>query len=327
MIKNLLILIFSFITSASFSQVKMIFDTDIGGDADDLGALAMLNHFVDRGECELLAVMSWSTEKYAVPAIDAVNRYYGNPDIPIGTRKGEVSHIKSQYNKPLADHFPYQLTYEDVPDATKLYRKILSEQSDNSVVIVTVGPLKNIQNLLQSVPDDISNLSGKDLIRKKVKEFVIMGGKFPEGEGEWNFDGNMPGVTKFVLEHLNVPVVFSGFELGVQVKTGKIFNQLDKNTPLYIGYYHFSKNAPWMKKYFEGEILDNSSYDQTAVLYAVRGGVGKYWEKITNGYCKADDKGNNQWVKGNKHDHAYLKLITDPEAVAQVIESIMLGKF
>ena len=34
----------------TFAQVKIIFDTDIGGDADDLGALAMLHNFVDKKE-------------------------------------------------------------------------------------------------------------------------------------------------------------------------------------------------------------------------------------------------------------------------------------
>ena len=29
-----------------------------------------------------------------------------------------------------------------------------------------------------------------------------MGGQFPAGENEWNFNGDMPGVTKFVVENL-----------------------------------------------------------------------------------------------------------------------------
>ena len=69
-------------------KIKVIFDTDFGGDADDLGALAMLNHFQNRGEIDLLAVMCWNTEKYAVSGIDATNTYYGNPDIPVGRRVG-----------------------------------------------------------------------------------------------------------------------------------------------------------------------------------------------------------------------------------------------
>ena len=35
---------------------QIIFDTDFGGDADDLGALAMLHNFMSRGECNLLVV-------------------------------------------------------------------------------------------------------------------------------------------------------------------------------------------------------------------------------------------------------------------------------
>lgn len=312
--------------SNPFAQPKIIFDTDFGGDADDLGALAMLHHLVDRNECDLLAVMCWSTEKYAVPGIDAVNRYYGNPDIPIGVRKDESFITDWNYGKPLADNFPHKLTYEDAPDAVKLYRQILAENEDKSIVIVTVGPLKNIENLILSQPDDISPLSGKDLIHKKVKEFVIMGGRYPSGENEWNFDGGMKGVTQFVIENIDVPITFSGFELGVTVKTGEVFNELDPKTPLYVGFLQFSKYAPWMKQYYKGKILDNSTYDQTAVLYAVRGGVGEYWEKVP-GTCVPDEKGGNTWISDGEKNHHYLRLLVDTEEMATLIEDLMLGNF
>jgi hypothetical protein len=162
-----------------FSQPKIIFDTDFGGDADDLGALVMLHHFIDKNECDLLAIMSWSLEKYTVSAIDAVNRFYGHPSIPIGTRKGDTYYADWNYNKPLADSFPFQLTYNDVPDATYLYRKILSENADTSLIIVTVGPLENIKKLIESQADSLSELNGKEIINKKVKKFVIMGGAIP----------------------------------------------------------------------------------------------------------------------------------------------------
>lgn len=310
-----------------FSQPKIIFDTDFGGDADDLGALVMLHHFIDKKECELLAIMSWSLEKYTVSAIDAVNRFYGHPNIPIGTRKGDTYYIDWDYNKVLADNLPFQLTYDDVPDATYLYRKILSTNADTSIIIVTVGPLANIKNLIESQSDSLSKLNGKELISRKVKRFVIMGGQFPEGNKEWNFDGNMPGVTKFVIQNISVPIVFSGYEVGVDIKTGEIFNNLDKKTPLYIGFMHFSKNAPWMKENFKGKILSNSSYDQTAVLYAVRNGTGVYWDKVSGGVCEPDDFGGNKWVKTELSNHSYLKLKMDKKKIASLIESLMLGKF
>ena len=311
----------------SFSQPKIIFDTDIGGDADDLGALAMLHNYVKRGDCELLAIMIWSTDEYAVPAVDAINRFYLNPKIPIGTRKDPTYTNESNYNKVIADNFEYKLTYNDVPETVDMYRKILASAADSSITIVTVGPLLNIQRLLQSKADKYSALTGSELISKKVKEFVVMGGKFPKGDDEWNFNGNMPGVTKFVIENLKVPIVFTGFELGVQIQTAEIFNSIDKDTPLYKGFLHFSQHAVWMKDRFKGAILNNASYDQTAVLYAVNGGVDVLWEKVSGGYCEADEKGGNRWVKRENSNHSYLKLIETPEFMATLIEAIMLDRF
>jgi len=322
----ILLILASVLSLTSYSQTRIIFDTDFGGDADDLGALVMLHHFVDSKECELMAVMCWSTEKYAVSAIDAVNRYYKHPDIPIGARKDSIQVVKSQYSKAIADRFPHELNHDKVPDAVTLYRKILEESPDKSLVIVSVGPLKNIENLLKSEGDDVSPLSGKELIEKKVSEFVIMGGKFPEGKWEWNFAGGMPGVTQYVLSNLTIPITFSGFEVGVQIKSGEVFNRIDPDTPLYVGFLYFSEHAPWMKMNFKGEILDNSTFDQTAVLYAVRDGSGLLWDKVSNGICVPDEKGGNTWKESQVSTHSYLQMIKDPEHLAGLIEQIMLGE-
>jgi hypothetical protein len=304
--KTLILITISIFCIKTYSQVNIIFDTDLGGDADDLGALAMLNHFSNKKECNLLAVMAWTTEEHAVPAIDAVNTFYGNPDIPIGVRKDGKHFVEWNYSKSIADAYKHNATYESATEATTLYRDILSKSKNKDVVIVTVGPLKNIENLLNSKADSISPLTGKELIELKVKEFVIMGGHFPEGDWEWNFNGGMSGVTKRVIENITVPIVFSGYELGVVIRTATIFNKLDKNHPLHIGFLHFSANAPWIKKNFKGEILDNASFDQTAVLYAVRKGVGLYWDKIDNGICIPDNDGGNKWIENKKSNHSYL---------------------
>jgi inosine-uridine nucleoside N-ribohydrolase len=326
-LKNSVLVILILSSLISFSQPKIIFDTDIGGDADDLGALAMLHNYVKRGDCELLAIMIWSTDEFAVPAVDAVNRFYHNPNIPIGARKDGTYISETNYNKVIADNFEYKLKYNDVPEVVDLYRKILASAADTSITVVTVGPLLNIQRLIQSKSDKHSGLNGSELISKKVKEFVIMGGQFPKGENEWNFNGNMPGVTKFVIDNLNVPIVFSGYELGVKIQTGATFNTIDPETPLYKGFLHFSEHAAWMKDRFKGQILNNSTYDQTAVLYAVNGGVDVLWEKITGGYCEADDKGGNRWVKRENSNHSYLKLIETPEFMTALVEAIMLNRF
>ncbi len=325
--KLFILIILWFLSFQLVSKPLIIFDTDFGGDADDLGALVMLHNFINRGECEVLAIMSWSLEENTVSAIDAVNRFYKHEYIPIGTRKGSTYFEPWNYNQAIIKKLPYKITYNEAPDAVYLYRKILSNSPDTSITIVTVGPLANLKSLIESPSDSISNMTGLELIKSKVKEFVIMGGQFPEGKNEWNFNGNMPGITKFVLENIEVPVTFSGYEIGVDIKTGAKFNEIDPEHPLYIGFMHFSQNAPWMKEYFQGKILNNSSYDQTAVLYAVSGGIGKYWIKITDGFCIADEDGGNKWVKLKSKNHAYLKLIIEKDEMANIIESLMLGNY
>lgn len=319
-------LLFFFFSPVS-GQVKLIFDTDFGGDADDLGALAMLNHFYAKKEVDLLAVMCWNREYYAVSAIDAVNTFYGHPDIPIGRREGPAEKTDWNHSRPIAENLPHDAKADKVPEATALYRKLLSEAKDQSVVIVAVGPLFNIQRLIVSPPDDYSPLDGLSLINAKVKEFVIMGGNFPSGKQEWNFDGDMPGVTKYVLERMTLPLTFLGFELGAALKTGAVFNQLPKDSPLYLGFYHFSKYAPWMKEKFKGEITNNATFDQTAVLYAIRNGVGHYWRRVENGFCVADDTGGNEWQPRSRSNHSYLVLDLPVAEMEKQLESFMLGNF
>lgn len=313
--------------TSSSAVPQLIFDTDFGGDADDLGALAMLNHFQNKGEVDLLAVMCWNLERYSVPAIDAVNTHYGNPDIPIGRRAGEAHLTPWNHSKVIADQLPHDATHQSVPEATQLYRQLLSKADDQSLVIVTVGPLMNIKALLDSPADEYSTLNGSDLIHAKVKEFVIMGGNFPSGEQEWNFDGDMPGVTRYVLDQLELPITFSGAELGAGLKTGEVFNDLPEDSPLYLGFYHFSQHAPWVKDNFQGHINDNSTFDQTAVLYAIRDGVGTYWQRVTDGYCLADSTGGNRWVSRDNSLHSYLELNYPQAEMEQELEAFMLGNF
>jgi len=73
-------------------------------------------------------------------------------------------------------------------NAVELYRKILSEQFDSSVVIITTGFMTNLAALIISESDDYSALNGLELVNQKVKRWVCMGGGFPSTGGEFNFN-------------------------------------------------------------------------------------------------------------------------------------------
>lgn len=69
------------------SPPKIIFDTDITGDVDDVLALAMCHALADRGACELLGVTISKQHPLTVPFIDAQNTFHGRPDLPIGVTR------------------------------------------------------------------------------------------------------------------------------------------------------------------------------------------------------------------------------------------------
>lgn len=87
----------------------------------------------------------------------------------------------SYYAETIARDFPNDVgESKKVEDATHLYRRILASQADGSVTMVSVGHLTDVAKLLESKPDEVSPLSGKELVSKKVKFWVAMLGEGQE---------------------------------------------------------------------------------------------------------------------------------------------------
>lgn len=297
--------------------VPVIFDTDMGPDYDDVGALAMLHALADHGEAEILATIA-STKYEGVAAVLAVlNTYFKKPDIPIGVPKGEALTLKDfqHWTDTLMDKFPHKIKRNNqVPDAVDLYREILAQQADNSVTIITVGFLTNIAALLQSPPDQFSSLSGKALVEKKVKRLVSMAGKFPSGL-EFNIEEDAKA-AQYVFKHWKKPVLFSGFEIGHKIKTGLplIHNEQIQNSPVKEVY---RISVPQAKEDADGRM----SWDQTAVLVAIRG--HKPYYKLQKGTVLIHEDGENSW-DANGGNHHYLVENSPPEEVQQVINALMM---
>ena len=57
-------------------------------DVDDVGAVCVAHALADRGAAEIIGIVYDSGYPYGVGAIDALNHYYGRPNIPLGSYKG-----------------------------------------------------------------------------------------------------------------------------------------------------------------------------------------------------------------------------------------------
>ena len=207
--------------------VNVILETDIGNDVDDALALGLAYNYVDAGKMNLLAITINKEGSAPGEFVDIMNTFYGHPEIPIGViRNGAYCEDDAvNYAKAVVDMknedgtpaFARSITdYDSLDDAHTLYRKILPTQEDNSVVIVSVGFSTNLIKLLETQADEYSPLSGRELVKQKVKLLVTMAGNFENAEfHEYNVMKDVPA-AKVIFETWPTPVVTSPFELGIQ---------------------------------------------------------------------------------------------------------------
>lgn len=306
--------------------VQVIFDTDMGPDCDDAGALAILNALADQGEAELLAVGHCTSNPWGAPCADAINHYYGRKDIPLGTLKKSGFLVKERYfayNRPVAQTYPNRFASapEKVPDVIDVYRSVLSKAEDGSVTFVAVGPLCNLAALLDSKPDKISALPGIDLVRAKVARAVIMGGAFPAKDTtspqpvvEWNFEMDPPAAVR-VVRSWPTELVLSGYEVGCDVITAR---RLVQDGPT---------SSPVRDSYRLHPDGGNgrSSWDLTAVHYAVRP-QSPLWKVAGPGAIDIATSAATTFVPLPEGKQYIIQLNVPPAKVAEELDELLLRK-
>lgn len=296
--------------------VKLILDTDMSGDADDAGTLALLHTLADRGECELLATVVNRKDKTgaSAAAVDAINTYYGLPDLPIGTDKQGPTDLQrtSAYARALRDEFPNDIGPDDrAPDALDVYRRVLSAQPDGSVTICSVGALSNLAELWRRAPD---------LVRAKVRRLVVMGGEFPAAKSPETNIRTHREAARFVAEQWPGPVFWQGFAVGDALITGARLKQTPRSNPVRRAYeLRRHKGRPSIE-------AGQPSYDQAAALFAVRGDEAGTWAVTEPGRVQIDGEGFTQWRSDAEGQHRCVTVLGDPAAVAHTIESLMIAR-
>ncbi len=258
-------------TPEQAAPVKVIFDTDVGNDVDDVLALAMLHSLQSRGESELLAVTITKPDELAGPFVDAVNAFYGRTNIPIGYTRAGLTNEPGKFLQ-LADakdgdkpRYPHRLKRSsDAPAATDLLRQVLARQPDHSVVLIQVGFFSNFAALLDTPPDATSPLSGRELVKQKVKLLSVMAGGFKGGKPylEYNVVQDLPA-AKRLAKDWPTPIVWSGFEIGLAVPYPAVSIERD---------FRYATHHPVPEAYYlyKAPPHERPTWDLTSVLYAIR---------------------------------------------------------
>ena len=206
--------------------IPMILDSDFGSSTDDLFALMMLHHYIDEGKVDLKGVVVDREGEKNAQLVDVFNTYYGHPDIPIGLERNGVKNprcfipysgivdLKDAAGAPLFKQTQAGTTFAD---GYKLYRKLLSQAEDHSVVVVAIGFVTTLAELFQSEADEYSHLNGVDLFGKKVKAVYIQSGRFESGDSLSGYNmraaSRQSAIFYDKLPH-NVDIVMSPSNIG-----------------------------------------------------------------------------------------------------------------
>lgn len=295
----------------------IILDTDMGPDYDDVGALAILHALAARGECRILATVASDRHPDVAPSIAIFNRYFGRPDLPVGKAPSTAPAFTAgnNWNASLIRKFGGKETETEYPTAVSVYRKVLAQQKDHSVTIITIGFLSNLRELLNSGSDQYSALTGIALVRKKVKNWVAMAGGFPLGK-EFNVEKDA-SASREVIEKWPSPILFSGYEIGASIGTGRETAQGDTLRNPVAWAYRYNLNT-----YDNAVQTTRPSWDQTAVLCAIRQPT-RYFYVCGPGHFRVNSDGSNFWEPAANGKHHFLSHKYPQETVAAQIEELM----
>lgn len=278
---------------------KVIYETDMCLDVDDVGGLAMLHAMANNKEAEILAICFNEVHPYAAPAIDAINTWYGRGNIPIGIYKGSIEKPDaSPYLKAVAQ-FPHDLDSTNAPSALEVYKEVLGKQPDGSVTIISVGFINNLADLLRSDPE---------LIAKKVKELVLMAGTTDGGGFNLNRH-NLGSESEFIIKDWPTPIVFT--DPGGKIYTGPGLKDSPVENPVREAYY----------KFFHNDFKNRSSWDQISVLYGVRG-LSDYFTMETTGAGHLQNGFTYQIEPGRR---TFVRPLMPDDSYARIIEELMIA--
>lgn len=311
---------------------NIILDTDIGPDCDDAAALAVLNLLADRGQCRILGISHCTSNPYGAGTIDAINRYYGRPDITISTYGGKgflTEEICMRYNRYIATHYPNRYQSCQPEAAVGMYRRILAAQEEKSVEFIGIGPMNNLSGLLNSEPDRYSDLDGISLVRRKVSKLTMMAGAFRcsseeaveraerlarkriEDMAEYNVDCDVPAARN-VAANWPTPKAYLGFEAGLILTGGSFCGCVPATHPVRVAYeLHNSAQGRF-------------SWDPLTVEYAVVEGCPHFRESA-RGIVRFDEKGRTRWMPDERGQDCFVELVQEDWKVAADLDALLIS--
>ena len=294
---------FSSTASASVGTVKdnpqrIIVDTDLSLWWDDATAVGMANVLQQRGNVQILGIMSDIRNPVAAAALDAIDTAYGHGRIPIGVVADSSANTAPHgYSDVLAEQLPHAIrNSSQAQPAVDLYRRLLAAQPDHSVTVVAIGGDTNLAGLLASGPGQGSSLRGRALVSAKVKRLVIEDGLFPMGGPPFTNERLDIAATRAIVASTGWPTAIAWVDgyTGINTKVGgTLCTSVPPSNPMRIVYTNLFHCGP----------PGDGDWDGPTMLYAVEGASGIFSEMGHGGAAVINSQGGLSWGSGVDHPH------------------------
>ena len=303
--------VFDEIRQTRTEPVNLIHGTDWWTDCDDIAALRLLLNAHKAGIIRLLGIGINSVMEYSAPSVSAFSEYSG-VRVPIGIDTSAVREGKNCRYQELLAGYPHPVkSNEECPEAWKLYRQLLAELNGKTDII-DVGFPQIIMQLLKSEPDELSPLSGMELVREKVNRLWLMAGKWDEPDGkEYNLSA-YPVCSEagdYLCRNCPVPITFIGFEVGLDVITGASVPEDDPLRRAFVA--HGSKDG-------------RCSWDPLTVLTAIINDEEQAGYGVVQGCARVDPvTGKNNFTPDPEGPHRYVTQLHPCQWYADRINTLL----
>jgi hypothetical protein len=173
--------------AAAADPQRLIVDTDMGFDVDDVVAVCLANALHMAGKADLLAVVHDTGCKLGIGGVSSIQNFYGHNNVTLGAWKGKFGSDCDQHYAGTSGQNQYLSRIiggmggpvkdsSQVGSGVAAYRSALAAAPNGSVNIASIGMTTNLADLLASSGDGADARSGYDLVAAKVAKVVYMDG-------------------------------------------------------------------------------------------------------------------------------------------------------
>lgn len=287
---------------------SVIFDTDWWTDVDDACAIRILLDAEKKGEINVCGIAISSLNETSVASLRSFLDYEKRPDMRIAVDWQAIDYPgKPCYHDLLIKSNPIENT-KKAEDCVQFYRSILAS-AKGKIDIIVVGFPNTLARLLESGPDEHSDLDGRQLIKKKVNRLWMMAGMYPSGK-EHNFAHNERSCNAAIKVTSQWPtkITFLGFEVGIQVLVGDGLENEDLLRSVMISH---------------GSEKGRCAWDPITTYMAIKGSPEAFSLETVKGTCKVEKDGSNTFEPDPKGRHEYVKLLKNPSYYQNILNTIL----